>query len=74
MNFAAFARRHGDDEGIAAALPPADGPTVVGDPSYFTHPEYSKWMMAHIAIMVIAWVFLLPIGIDFSLPKCPLPS
>ena len=59
MEPSAFMRRHGDD---LPAVHPASAPPGGGDPSYFTHLEYPNWMLAHIAIMVIAWVFLLPIG------------
>lgn len=31
-------------------------------PSYFRHTEYAGWIYAHIGLMVIAWVVILPIG------------
>lgn len=31
-------------------------------PSYFRHTEYAGWMYAHIGLMIIAWVIVLPIG------------
>lgn len=35
--------------------------------SYFSHPEFSGLMLAHIVSMTIAWFFILPIGeLDFS--------
>ena len=66
MGLESILRRHGDDEGHAAA------PLPVADPSYFTHPAYTNWMMAHIAIMVITWVFILPICMAalFCRPSC----
>ena len=30
--------------------------------SYFQYGEHSGWIMAHIILMTIAWVFILPIG------------
>ena len=31
-------------------------------PTYFTHSPYSGLMLAHIILMTVAWVFVLPIG------------
>ena len=36
--------------------------TVPVLPSYFSHSDFSGLMLAHIAFMAIAWVFILPIG------------
>ena len=36
--------------------------SVAEQQSYFTFPGYGGLMLAHIAIMVIAWFFILPIG------------
>lgn len=36
---------------------PADYP-----PTYFAHPDHVAVIYSHIALMVIAWVFVLPIG------------
>ena len=30
--------------------------------SYFSYPERSGWMLAHVIFMTIAWFFVLPIG------------
>ena len=30
--------------------------------SYFAYPEYGGIMMAHIGLMTVAWLFVLPIG------------
>lgn len=30
--------------------------------SYFAYPNYSGLMLGHIALMIIAWLFVLPIG------------
>lgn len=43
---------------IASSLEPAD-PIP---PNYFTHPEHRGLLFAHIALMTIAWVFVLPVG------------
>jgi len=29
-------------------------------PTYFRHPEYAGWMYAHIALMIVGWVVVLP--------------
>ena len=31
-------------------------------PTYFSHSEYQAAIYTHISIMVVAWVFVLPIG------------
>ncbi len=37
--------------------------TVAQSPqSYFAYPEYSGLLLGHIGLMVIAWLFVLPIG------------
>ncbi|KAI1635793.1 hypothetical protein F4809DRAFT_650972 [Biscogniauxia mediterranea] len=38
-------------------------------PTYFSHPEHAGVMYAHIASMVISWVFILPIAVMFSLAR-----
>jgi len=37
-------------------------PDVSGPPSYFQYGEHSGLMVAHIVLMTIAWVFVLPVG------------
>ena len=49
--------RYGADEGAAVARP-----STADILTYFFLPEFSYWMMAHIAIMTVTWVFILPIG------------
>jgi hypothetical protein len=36
--------------------------TPVYPPNYFAHSEYGGLMLAHIALMSIAWAFVLPVG------------
>lgn len=31
-------------------------------PSYFSHPEHRGLLFAHIALEVLSWVFMLPLG------------
>ncbi|UNI17308.1 hypothetical protein JDV02_003664 [Purpureocillium takamizusanense] len=38
-------------------------------PTYFAHPHYVGVIYAHIALMVIAWVFVLPIAVMLSLAR-----
>jgi len=66
---------HGDDEGAmdmgehrdmsghggSGAQEPKPDPDSY-PPTYFTHPEHVTAVYAHIAIMVIGWVFMLPTG------------
>lgn len=32
--------------------------------SYFTYSDYSGLMMAHIILMTVGWLFVLPIGME----------
>lgn len=58
---------HGDDDtmdmgeavGLAADEP---NPDVEYPPTYFAHPEHRGVLVAHIVLMVLAWVVVLPIG------------
>lgn len=36
--------------------------------SYFAYPDFSRLMLAHIALMTIAWFFILPVGEQHSPP------
>lgn len=36
--------------------------------SYFTFPLYSGLMFAHVLLMIVAWVLILPAGMLLSLP------
>lgn len=44
------------------ATPP--NATLAVPPSYFRYPEHSHLILAHIGLMTIAWVFVLPIGMN----------
>ncbi|KAI1966641.1 hypothetical protein LOZ58_000129 [Ophidiomyces ophidiicola] len=45
---------------------PAHAP---GSLSYFVYGEHSGTIIAHIVVMVLAWVFILPIGVMFSIAR-----
>lgn len=47
----------GMSSGGNASQPEADFP-----PSYFAHPEHRGILLGHIGLMVLAWVFMLPLG------------
>jgi len=60
---------HGGDEGMnmdmgTGADSPADQPLPEGEypPSYFALGEHTAAIYGHIGLMVIAWVFMLPVG------------
>lgn len=40
----------------------ASQPEVDFVPSYFAHPEHRGILLGHIGLMVLAWVFMLPLG------------
>jgi hypothetical protein len=54
---------HGDmgGHGGSGAQEPKPNPDLY-PPTYFTHSEHVTAIYAHIAIMVIGWVFMLPTG------------
>jgi hypothetical protein len=71
-----LAAAHGHDEdasmamgmGMSMAEPAAPSPSATAEPAppnYFTHPEHRGLMYAHIGLMTLAWVFVLPVG------ECP---
>lgn len=42
--------------------------------SYFTYPGYSGLIIAHAVLMIVAWLFILPIGIVYTLLQLLLKS
>lgn len=65
---------HGDDNeamGMEMGMDMSSGMTSGGNatqpeahfpPSYFAHPEHRGILLGHIGLMVLGWVFLLPLG------------
>ncbi|ELR08363.1 hypothetical protein VC83_04626 [Pseudogymnoascus destructans] len=77
--FAIAASAHGDEThmdmgmtatgaGVPLGATPSNA-TLEVPPSYFRHPEYSHLILAHIALMTIAWVFVLPIAVMLSISR-----
>lgn len=69
-----LADAHGGDEAMNMdmSMPAPARPVVnetVYDPNYFFHPEHRGLMYAHIALMTLAWVFVLPVGEFSQLPE-----
>ncbi|KAK7909165.1 hypothetical protein PG985_015043 [Apiospora marii] len=60
---------HGDDEGEGMAAPQEDQKLDSYPPTYFSHPEHRGVMYAHIVLMVLGWVFVLPIAVMFSIAR-----
>ncbi|RDL32444.1 Integral membrane protein [Venustampulla echinocandica] len=72
---------HGDDTSreMDMGQPSISRPTLsldtvapeatAGPQSYFQYGEYSGWIVAHIVLMTIGWVFVLPIGVMLSLAQ-----
>lgn len=66
------AHGHGHDEAATSmAMNAAPAPVAPKDKplpddwsigSYYDHPGYSGWMMAHIVLMIVAWMIVLPVG------------
>ncbi|OTA99941.1 hypothetical protein M426DRAFT_66821 [Hypoxylon sp. CI-4A] len=68
---------HGDDEGatnmdmdmdMSKEEPPTPEPTYY-PPTYFSHPEHVTEIYAHIALMVVSWIVMLPIAVMFSIAR-----
>lgn len=70
---AANALPHGDDDSMDMNTDAHDRPDPPPESSdnsamsYFAHGKHSGTIMAHIALMVLAWCFILPIGEE---PAC----
>ncbi|KAK8076124.1 hypothetical protein PG994_003396 [Apiospora phragmitis] len=60
---------HGDGEGMEMDAPQEDQKLDSYPPTYFSHPEHRGVMYAHVVLMVLGWVFVLPIAVMFSIAK-----
>lgn len=47
----------------------ATGNTAEAPPNYFRHPDYAGWMYAHIALMILGWVVVLPPALMLSVAR-----
>ncbi|PNS21353.1 Protein YTP1 [Sphaceloma murrayae] len=43
-------------------------------PTYFNHPDHAGWIYAHIILMTVAWVVLLPLAVFVSTAKSRLAT
>ena len=61
----------GMDMSSSSTTAPTVTPTMTADLtselSYFSFPDYKAWIWAHIALMIIAWCFVAPIGMNITL-------
>ncbi|KAL9603672.1 MAG: hypothetical protein Q9219_000991 [cf. Caloplaca sp. 3 TL-2023] len=57
---------------MASALASISSPPVVQ--TYFTHPGSSGLLLAHIGLMTVAWLFILPIAVVLSVVRSRLAS
>lgn len=68
---------HGDDMDMDGAGhnggDHADRPQDDYPPTYFSHLDHAGLMYSHISLMVVAWVFVLPVGTSSS-NSFPLPN
>lgn len=67
---------HGHDEDMGMDMPvarptiaPAPQTTNAAPESYFQYGEHSGLLFGHIFLMIISWVFVLPIGVMFSIAQ-----
>ncbi len=55
--------QHGDAESMDMGMnTDMDKPQDEYPPTYFAHAPHAGLMYAHIGLMVVAWVFVLPVG------------
>jgi hypothetical protein len=62
---------HGDEHTQTAQehQPPVAVKTQETTPTYFRHSHYAGWMYAHIALMIISWVAVLPPALMLSVAR-----
>lgn len=53
---------HGDDMNMEKGEADKPLPADQYPPTYFAHPDHRAAIYGHIALMVLAWVFMLPAG------------
>ncbi|KAI9743291.1 MAG: hypothetical protein M1818_003137 [Claussenomyces sp. TS43310] len=73
LSLVSVASGHGSDAEMemdhAKAAFNSTDPLNMGPPSYFRHDEHSGLMVAHIILMSIGWIFVLPLGVMFSITR-----
>lgn len=52
-----------------ADAPPEIGPEPESMATYFSFPDHKTTIYAHIALMIVGWVFVLPLG-ESCPPRC----
>jgi hypothetical protein len=70
LGFASAASAHGHDGDMNMEMGEPSRPTIAttsdapdaGPQSYFQYGEHSGLLMAHILLMILGWMFILPIG------------
>jgi len=64
LEFATVAAAHGDKSGnnTTAAMSNSSDEPHLPPKSYMRHPEHVTLILAHIALMTVGWVFVLPVG------------
>lgn len=65
---------HGDEHGdmdmdMDMGAPSEPKPDSEYPPTYFAHPEHTGAIMTHIALMVLGWVFVLPVAVMLSIAR-----
>ncbi|TAQ84608.1 hypothetical protein B7494_g7071 [Chlorociboria aeruginascens] len=62
---------HNDDAAVAMGEPFSNGTVALSRPpaSYFQYGESWGWMLAHIVLMTLGWLFILPIGVMLSISR-----
>lgn len=53
---------HGAETSSTTPQPTASAPATSSPMSYFVYEKHSGTIMAHIALMIVGWCFILPAG------------
>ncbi|KAF2492595.1 hypothetical protein BU16DRAFT_465910 [Lophium mytilinum] len=70
LEFAAVAAAHGEEGGNELTGPMRNSSDESHfPPSYMRHPEQLSLVLTHIGLMIIGWVFALPVAVVFSVAR-----
>jgi len=72
LTFSGLAHAHDHDEDMAMNMAPSLSPATPSKSAadtYFQYGGHSALMLAHIVLMTIGWVFVLPISVMFSISR-----
>lgn len=60
---------HAGDMDMDMGAPSEPKPDSEYPPTYFSHTEYTGAVMTHVALMILGWVFVLPVAVMLSIAR-----